>query len=286
MITPGKKVLIIVGMHRSGTSLVTQWLYKCGLHVGDHLMEASIANVQGHFEDLDFVNAHVNMLRKKRLKASGLTVYNIDNIDEQNKAELKKIIQQKNKEHDEWGWKDPRTCLFLDTYAALIPRAFYLVVIRNFEETISSLIARQYKESVKKYQHKKGVSKWIWEFYKKKRRMHSLCKQYAAFYLKVWIHYNEQILRLLKTLPETRYMVVHSALLAENDTEVYAHLTNVWNFSLHYYSFNNVYTASLWGNKADVLSYIKDKQLLARAYGLQQELQNYSTVLEPVLLNY
>jgi hypothetical protein len=243
-------------------------------------MGASFANVQGHFEDLDFVNTHIRVLKKKKIKASGLTVCNVDNIEEQHKAQLKSIIQQKNCEHDEWGWKDPRTCLFLDTYAALIPKAFYLVVIRDFEETISSLIVRQYKEGVKKYRHKKGISKWIWEFYKKKRRMHKLCKQYAGFYLKVWIHYNNNILKQLKTLPANRYMVVHSALLAENDAEVYAQIVNVWNFSLHYCPCSNVYTRSLWGNKADVLSYIKDKQLLARAYRLQQELQSYSAVLK------
>jgi hypothetical protein len=284
MITPEKKVLVIAGMHRSGTSLITQWLYKCGLHVGDNLMEPSFANVQGYFEDLDFVTAHENILQEEKLKTSGLVVCNNIDIKEKNIKHLKNIISKKSSEHNEWGWKDPRTCLFLDTYAALIPGAYYLVIIRDFEETISSLISRHYKGSVKKYQHKKGFSKWLWENYKKKRRMHLLCRKYATYYLKVWILYNENLLKHLQTLPPNRFMVVHSSLLKENDAEIFSHFTDEWNFSLHYYPFNNVFKSNLWSNKIDTLSYIKDKELLSHAYTLMKKLQTYSTITDTVPL--
>jgi len=36
------RVLVIIGMHRSMTSLLTQWLDKCGLQVGDDLHGAGI----------------------------------------------------------------------------------------------------------------------------------------------------------------------------------------------------------------------------------------------------
>ena len=48
------KVLVILGMHRSGTSLVANWLHDCGLHVGDRLLEGTFANEKGYFEDLIF----------------------------------------------------------------------------------------------------------------------------------------------------------------------------------------------------------------------------------------
>lgn len=271
-------------MHRSGTSLTTQWLYKCGLPVGDNLMEPSFANVQGYFEDLDFVNAHVAILQKKNLKPCGMVVCDTNDIGEQNTARLNEIIRNKNQKHLQWGWKDPRTCLFLNTYARLIPDAYYLVVLRNFEETISSLITRHYKTSEAKYRQKTGFSRWLWENYKKKRRMHVLCRRYATHYLKVWVHYNQLILQQLQTLPNNRYIVVHSSLLRVHDIEVFAHLTNEWNFSLHYIPFNTIYTKALWSNKTDVLSYIKDKQLLARAQQLQQALVQYATIGEAVTL--
>ena len=52
------KILIIVGMHRSGTSLITQWLYRCGLSIGNKLAPADIGNVEGYFEDSDFLKLH------------------------------------------------------------------------------------------------------------------------------------------------------------------------------------------------------------------------------------
>src|SRR4051812_5012161 len=204
MISPTKKVMLIAGMHRSGTSLITQWLHKCGLQVGNELMSPSVSNEQGYFEDLDFVNAHIAIFQNLKMKTSGLALYNIDDIGKKNTDELKKIIAQKNREQQEWGWKDPRTCLFLNTYDALIPDAFYLVVFRDFEATVSSLITRHYKESEQKYKAKKGISKWLWENYKKPRRIHSLCRKYATYYLKVWIHYNNKLLRHLQALPPDR----------------------------------------------------------------------------------
>ena len=33
-------ILVIAGMHRSGTSLITHWLHDCGLQVGERLVGA------------------------------------------------------------------------------------------------------------------------------------------------------------------------------------------------------------------------------------------------------
>ena len=61
------KVVVIVGMHRSGTSLITQWLQRCGLFIGDSLEGPGVGNVQGHFEDIDFLQLHQELLLKKKL---------------------------------------------------------------------------------------------------------------------------------------------------------------------------------------------------------------------------
>jgi hypothetical protein len=68
-----KNVLVITGMHRSGTSLITQWLYKCGLHVGDDFYGADIGNADGHFEDNDFLGAHMRALMEAGISRDGWT---------------------------------------------------------------------------------------------------------------------------------------------------------------------------------------------------------------------
>ena len=42
--------ILILGMHRSGTSALTGMLSLLDFHLGSELMEESIANVKGYFE--------------------------------------------------------------------------------------------------------------------------------------------------------------------------------------------------------------------------------------------
>ncbi|MEY2858272.1 MAG: hypothetical protein RLZZ74_2584, partial [Cyanobacteriota bacterium] len=45
-------VMIITGMHRSGTSLTASLLQSAGVNLGDRLMSEDRGNSKGHFEDL------------------------------------------------------------------------------------------------------------------------------------------------------------------------------------------------------------------------------------------
>ncbi len=60
--------LIVVGMHRSGTSLTANWLARSGLFVGDTLLANRVDNPMGHFEDESFLHLHEDIL-----KANGLS---------------------------------------------------------------------------------------------------------------------------------------------------------------------------------------------------------------------
>jgi len=62
-------------------------------------------------------------------------------------------------QNEEWGWKEPRTCLFMDEYNQLIPSAFYMIVVRDFNSTVSSLINREYKVHDRKFRSRKRIVK-------------------------------------------------------------------------------------------------------------------------------
>jgi hypothetical protein len=66
------KVLIITGMHRSTTSLVTQWLQRCGLFIGERLIGSEPGNIQGQVEDFDFIKMHDRLLKKRNSSTAGL----------------------------------------------------------------------------------------------------------------------------------------------------------------------------------------------------------------------
>lgn len=46
-----KKVVLEVGMHRSGTSTLAGSLHFCNIYLGDNLMSAHKSNPKGFFED-------------------------------------------------------------------------------------------------------------------------------------------------------------------------------------------------------------------------------------------
>lgn len=58
-----QEILLICGMHRSGTSLVTKCFEIFGYGLGDTLMEPNEDNPKGFFEDLDVVQINDELLR-------------------------------------------------------------------------------------------------------------------------------------------------------------------------------------------------------------------------------
>lgn len=269
-------ILVIVGMHRSGTSLVTNWLEKCGLEVGERLEAATASNINGHFEDLEFKILHEEVLISNNLPASGLVEVHDADLSLYQTEKLKGIISVKNKLYDQWGWKDPRTCLFLDTYRQLLPESKYLVILRDYQSVIDSLLRRDFLEIDKRRVSRHLLSKLIWNIFRRQRQRRMYYKRNAERYLKVWLAYNEEILRMVKNMPADDYIVINSAMLEKKDTEVFNFLTQNWQFKLTYYSFKNVFKKSLM-NTVKNIDIIQDKVLIAKADYIQTRLRSLAS---------
>ncbi len=135
-----QSVLIIAGMHRSGTSLTSSLLQSGGLNIGERLMGEGDGNIKGHFEDWDFVEFHENVLASQGISKEGWTKQKNIPVSEQDLERAKLIL--KSKYNNNWGWKDPRTTLFLDFWAKLIPEANFIFVYRSPWEVVDSLYRR------------------------------------------------------------------------------------------------------------------------------------------------
>jgi hypothetical protein len=271
------KVLIIAGMHRSGTSLVTQWLNRCGLHVGDELLGKGIGNDDGHFEDMEFYTFHRRLLKSKNLPDSGFIEDETVCMTSKDRSSALNLIENKNKNSTEWGWKDPRTSLFLPDYHQLIPEANYLVVYRHFESTVGSLITRTQKviNAQAEKQHQRGFFAKLRHKPIQKKEIDELCQEYAPSFLKVWTHYNQQILDFLSTIPGEKFMVMNYEDLMKEDRQVWAHLRHQWQFNLDYTSFLNIYKPGLISKEIPFQRYV-DRQLLDTAIALERRLADRS----------
>ena len=60
--SPPRRALLVVGMHRSGTSAITRLLSLCGADLPKHLMAAGAHNPRGYFESQALYELHQELL--------------------------------------------------------------------------------------------------------------------------------------------------------------------------------------------------------------------------------
>ncbi len=138
----GSNALIIIGMHRSGTSLVASILHSAGLDVGKKLMSAhENNNAKGFFENLEFVRFHEQVLESLGESKFGWTTKKSIDVPESYTGQVTELLHN-NACPGAWGWKDPRTTLFLNFWARRLPQAKFVFVYRRPWEVIDSLFRR------------------------------------------------------------------------------------------------------------------------------------------------
>ena len=273
------RTLIIAGMHRSGTSLITQWLNKCGLYLGEDFLGAGPGNLDGHYEDMDFLKLHEEILRSNNVRDTGLIEDNAIDVSNYYKNKLKCLINMKNQGHQVWGWKDPRTCLFLETYNELIPDARYLVIIRDYKAVVSSLLSRDFQDYEQKYLRRDLFQRMVWKIFRRQSHLRKYYKARADHYMKVWILYNEEILKYVEMLPYSAYVMLTYAQLKGHAEDVCELLNNRWNLSLNYFDFKKVYKNKLISKHVNADSYVMNKSLVSKAKILQKQLENYMVAI-------
>ena len=144
-------MILILGMHRSGTSALAGGVAALGAGFGERLMQAvPDQNAKGFWEDLDVVSTDDRVLL-----ALGRTWDSIEPIapDEWKQPELGRLadealelLKQRLDEHRVWAVKDPRASRLLPFWQPLIERAgavaSYVIALRNPLSVARSLAAR------------------------------------------------------------------------------------------------------------------------------------------------
>lgn len=126
------KTFVILGCHRSASSLVAKALHDAGVHMGDELLSGLPDNPEGHFEDMDFLKMNVDIL--------GGDIWN--DVDRPlNDIDTGALIQSKNNK-PLWGWKDPRTTLTIDKYFDHLDDPVIVGLFRKPELVAASMARR------------------------------------------------------------------------------------------------------------------------------------------------
>lgn len=135
--------IIIVGMHRSGTSVLSSIIHKLGVDLGTKLLESSFANPTGHYEDVAFLDLHERILHgAKGDWDSPPTEDRLKESFERLESDVDTLLEQRNRCSASWGWKEPRTSLLLPFYFRKLPHLRLIYCQRDPEEVAQSISAR------------------------------------------------------------------------------------------------------------------------------------------------
>lgn len=213
-------MLIIWGMHRSGTSLLASWLAACGLDIGQSLLGAGVGNERGHHEDLEFLQLHESILNDNRIHCGGLLRTAPLLLTQPRLVAMHELVERKVERGTQWGWKEPRTCLFHREYLALLPDAYHLIVFRDYRIVVDSLARRRMKKRELRIAKRRGIKKLYYRYRKSLWRMFSL--PYAAErYLHAWVRYNENLLDLAARVDGGKLFVLNCNDFVDTSTAVH-----------------------------------------------------------------
>ena len=143
--SPG--VAIILGMHRSGTSVLAGALSSLGYDLGDKLIRGDLYNEKGYFENLDVVNINDSILESLGCSWHSLVIPDqLHNLDGQFSEKAVAILNRHIDDTKPWGFKDPRVTRLLPFWQDILkqnqtePR--YLVANRHPLSIADSLSKR------------------------------------------------------------------------------------------------------------------------------------------------
>ncbi len=181
--------LVITGMHRSATSFAASLFHNSGISFGDELVPADAGNLRGHFEDVRFQEFHRGVLRENALSEHGWILDQQVHPSEQRKQEALEIVKSAAR-RPVWGWKDPRTTLFLQFWQKLLPRARYIFLYRAAWDVADSL-------------------------YRRNAPHDQIFSETPEFAIEVWTHYNQRLLSFFDAHPAACILVNADSLIRD-----------------------------------------------------------------------
>ena len=135
---------VVIGMHRSGTSLVSGLLHNSGIDMGiGYFKPPGKDNPRGYYEDQRFRRMNDRMLKFSRYDVKSWDV-RIPTIrgNKTHQGQIWGIVAQ-NSSKTRWGFKDPRTCLTWHMWRQHLPQNTQVVyVYRNPMSVANSLLKR------------------------------------------------------------------------------------------------------------------------------------------------
>ncbi len=184
--TEKNKIAVVIGMHRSGTSLVSRILNIGDYYLGDEdeLLEPDFDNEKGFWENKNFMRINERILMTFQGDWDKIPDFPKDWLSQKEISVLASKAEEMVKkfaQYQRWGWKDPRTTITLPFWKRIIAEVFpesqiyYILCIRNPIDVAKSLQKRNNMTL--------NQGSLLWEEYTKK------AIQYTANEKRIFVNY-------------------------------------------------------------------------------------------------
>lgn len=159
-----KQIVVVLGMHRSGTSAITRGLKVLGVDLGDNLLPAESGNNEkGFFEDATITAYNEELLADLGHSWDSLLPIRREELDspvaQNHKARALEHLREKLSEIKCFGVKDPRMSRLLpfwqEIFAELGLQVSYVIAFRNPINVAHSLVKRN------EFEVEKGYFLWL-----------------------------------------------------------------------------------------------------------------------------
>jgi hypothetical protein len=143
-----RTVVCVLGMHRSGTSLVTRMLNLLGVYLGpeEKLMHPGPDNPVGFWEHEEFVAMNKEILSRYGGSWDEPPDFQPGWESSPRLSDLRgaalELVAREFGRSELWGWKDPRNSVTLPFWQLLVPGMRYVVCVRNPLDVARSLAHR------------------------------------------------------------------------------------------------------------------------------------------------
>lgn len=127
-------MIVVLGMHKSGTSLVAEMLHHSGVDMGDFDLVFDYDD-GNKFERKEFREINDALLGSPGVQSQDVRpVRRLRDDGESRGRALEEIRKLREKHGDHWGFKDPRTCFTLEFWDRVLPGPGYVFIFRDPRE--------------------------------------------------------------------------------------------------------------------------------------------------------
>jgi len=263
------RVLLVAGMHRSGTSLTANWLDKCGVHMGDELIPADYSNPAGHYEDRVISHFQRHILRDNGWTSIFITDSCPITVSDARRQDALTLIEARQ-HYQIWGLKDPRTSLLLGFWKSLLPDMKVVAVYRSYAQVTDSLLRRESKRGKRPRYRLLRTAQRLWRV----GQFSFLNVPLVRSYLGTWYRYNTDILQFASAHPDDLLMLRVDDLVQHADS-LTSFMNDQWDFTLKPVPITDVYDPALLATATMPIQSLFASRLMPACQTLQNELENW-----------